>query len=270
MLVKIKKILLWIVDKPVNALVTVCAILGGVLTYYQLKDRNRSPVERLYDTVDTGTLMPDAIVSSRKTSKDIFRVLPRPPIFHPDKDNEGLQKIEGIILKSNDPIVTLMFGNSALMTDKGMLERGMEIFVPLKPGASCYSILMGVKNNRLYTSVKFSDLDKLQQVGEINYNHWKIYTEKMLWYYSDSKTLEVQDKQGYVIFSLKYGEEFKANIVTISGYFINPESITILAYNKDQAKRIDTCISRSLPDWKLLSEKLIYRIEPGLSSDKRK
>lgn len=134
------------------------------------------------------------------------------------------------------------------------------------------SLLIGVRDSRMYVSTEFNDLQHEDAMGIIEYNHWKLYKGNILEYYDTDSSLEVKDKQGYIVFSIKYFTEHTPNraAVEISGYLIDPNSILIMgnqlmvvdtiggAHYTDSARR---CFSKDLTDWRRKAEVEIAKIK---------
>ena len=89
------------------------------------------------------------------------------------------------------------------------------------------------KDDRLYVSAKFLDLENEFEIGEMNYNCWSLYKENLLDYHYDDEKLEVLDKRGNIVFSIAYENLGDPNstadkYVVIAGYFISPSKLLVL------------------------------------------
>lgn len=112
------------------------------------------------------------------------------------------------------------------------------------------NMIIGVKDERLYVSVKFRDIKTGHLIGEIKFNHYEIYEESALRFYSTKTSLKVLDKQGDMVFSLKYEKESsRSQSIHIDGYFNDPKVITVLNKDADNTDEQVKCYQKSNPNW---------------------
>lgn len=130
--------------------------------------------------------------------------------------------------------------------------KGIDIFNPTLSGCTDAHLLLGVKNDRLYVSAEFKDLQNEQTIGFIQFNHWSLYKPNLLDFDNDDKRLEVKDKQHNIVFSISYESigVTPSPVVHISGYFISPTSILILGNVGKEFKDENECISKTDSTWK--------------------
>lgn len=147
------------------------------------------------------------------------------------------------------------------MVSRSQLRKGYEVAIPPNSNFSCGSIKFGLKDDRVYVSTEFKDLQKEETIGIIEFNHWKVWKRNRLFYYDDENRLEVRDLQNLKVFSIKYEFDGVLQEIFVSGYFIQPENVAILAFNKDTTKMIQTCIQKSDLAWKTKTWKLAEKIE---------
>jgi hypothetical protein len=63
-------------------------------------------------------------------------------------------------------------------------------------------LILQAKEDRLYVACKFVDIKSSHKIGEMEFNHWKIFNDEISEYYCNDESFEVIDKQGYVVFSI--------------------------------------------------------------------
>ena len=126
---------------------------------------------------------------------------------------------------------------------------------------------MAAKDDRLYVSAKFIALSDENEIGEMEFNHWKIYNGTYSDYDYDDDKFEVKDKQGHIVFSISYSTDKMQSFVSISGYFVSPKSVIVLI-SKDAFTihtsgdvRPHDCIQKSDSNWKVNAEIEIAKIK---------
>ena len=119
-------------------------------------------------------------------------------------------------------------------------------------------LFLGIKDDRLYVSVKFNDLETGQNIGTIAFNHWKVFLPNLLSYRYDDERLEVRDRQDNIVFSIKYEESNngKAPKIVI-GTYLNSEESVLVCTNTWNA----TCVNKKEKGWKKRALKFIETIE---------
>jgi hypothetical protein len=167
-------------------------------------------------------------------------------------------KIKGIYIPSFDTLQTsdfpVIFGTTIISCKATDFYKGINIFNVLFKDCLDTKFTLGIKENRLYVSTVFKDIQNEQVIGVIEYNHWKLYKSNLLTFQNDDSRLEVRDKQNNVVFSIMYGELDKdARYVIISGYFLNNSSVLIIPNSKnDHSKHLfeNFCILKTDSAWK--------------------
>lgn len=205
---------------------------------------------------------------------------------------EHAPKIEGILLKrlKERGTVAVQCGNVMILTSSGALSNGLDILhinendfyratfdttIKKNSQQSCVpnKIILGLHDNRLYVSVEFKDLKKEETIGNIEFNHWKLYKPNLFDFHNTDSTLQVIDKQNNVVFSVRYVSA--GNCVLINGYLIGDESVYVMPRDMtltsesqiyDTSARIfssDTCVCiyKSDGDWKQKAQKAISKIK---------
>lgn len=104
------------------------------------------------------------------------------------------------------------------------LKEGIEI----KVGEYVGDLKFKIEKNRLFVSTTFRDIQKEEVVGIINYKSWSLLKDNLLDYIETDESFEVIDRNGNVIFSIKYKAP---NIVSLKGYFIKSSKVFIIDSN---------------------------------------
>jgi hypothetical protein len=159
-------------------------------------------------------------------------------------------KERGITIKDlGKQTLIMMVGRTAWLIDGSAFYRGIEIF-PSKVFCDDYKLVLGAKEDKLYVSAEFKDLEKEEMMGIIEFNHWKLYKENVFSFNNDDETLEVRDKQNNIAFAISYGRLVHMKGVLVSGYFIGDSSTMVLRTNIEGPKDTQFCILKSDPAWK--------------------
>ncbi len=128
---------------------------------------------------------------------------------------KGLSKMKGL---------TLTIANGVgLNFEISDLYKGVNFFQYRLRPIDCDGLKLWLiaKDDRLYASARFIDLDD-NEMGEMEYNHWKIYDNKFLDFSCTDQSFELIDNKGLVAFSLSYSGKKGEPFVYIRGYFISP------------------------------------------------
>ena len=226
---------------------------SGILNSVTLKPLNIKNIFLKYDTLEVGNR----------------------PVFNSIKI-DTFPNIKGVKIKhGRGGQVFIILGTGVWMLGESELQKGIKIYNPVTTDeCSKAQVSLILNNGRLYASAEFRDLKNGQIVGIMNYNHWKVYLKNLFDYrYADDR-LEVLDKQGYVIFSILFSDKGQSSngAVSISGYFMNPNSVLIV--NTDPIPKVYTestikealarrvCITKdSTGRWELEAEKVISKIK---------
>ena len=204
-----------------------------------------------------------------------YDTLESPPIFTKARI-DTFPPVKGIKIKDDGTgSILVLIGHTAWSMSKDVLEKGVRVFSP-KTIEECgqADLNLVLKNNRIYVSTEFRDLQKSNIVGKIVYNHWEIQLNNKSKYNNTDEKLEVFDLQGYVIFSISFSDKGQSNngAVVLSGYFMSPSSVLIV--NTDEKPKIYTseniqeahekmvCITKdSSGAWRTEAEKRIAKIK---------
>ncbi len=188
--------------------------------------------------------------------------------FYRNNSNDKYPKVLGINLKdaTSQSSIYIKFGGNIFNIPTQLFYRGVNVLNPSMYSIRNYfcnggSLILGIKNNRMYVSTEFKALQNEQTMGIIEFNHWKVYKENALEYPLQNDTMfEVRDKQNKIAFAIKYGRidnhDENQNGVTINGYFINDSCIII----SDRSNTI-LSIPKTEKDWKLQASDPISKIE---------
>lgn len=245
---------------------TVVAILTGCFFAKDrwLKSDNEKQNEIEKNHSKQGELIPPKIT----IPKVEYYSSEKPFIYNTKFDNRKIPPIKGLKIKYYHPDDELMFlfgpRELVVIPIKSLLT-GVTVNVHKSNGCDDTKFKFGIHNERLYISTEFKDLQQERTVGIIEYNHWQVFLDNYCTIHNDDKGFEVTDRQHYVVFTMKYELSTikdSTNMIIIGGYFITPSSIRIIQnYGGGPSTYIDTCFSKSIPDWKLKSEKNISHIK---------
>lgn len=255
--------LLRLFSVPWKITLLVFSIAGGLVAIISIYDRCKSPQLKMLDEFDEGDLKPDKI-STKRATEETIRFLKYSPLISDEKTNgDTLPRIFGLKIKNIESNgIFLNIGNTVMPVTLPQLSNGIEVSIPIHGNFSCSSLRFGYKDERIYISTEFSDLQKEETIGIIEYNHWKLFKKNRLIFYNDERRLEVRDLQNNIVFGIEYKQDFgKNNWVYVSGYFISPETVSIIATDSTRRTDTDTCISKSSDSWKVKSATLIKNIK---------
>jgi hypothetical protein len=254
-------------------------IIASILTTIQLYDRlntqKEKPVvektarQKFDENYIDSTLKPAPLPNYKP-----YYVLESPPIFtSPIKDDYPI--IKGIKLSGEKtfPFISLFLGRTLLIPLRKDLRKGIKL--SLHMNMNCYPsyITFVERDNRIYVSTEFKSLMNEETIGIIDYNHWRLCKKELFDYHNTDDMLEVIDKQNQVVFSIKFQIGVAGTQgIYISGYFINPYAITILSFRGGEQnangtisangkQSIDTCLDKSIYNWKQKSAALISEIK---------
>jgi hypothetical protein len=240
--------------------VVILFIIALITFYFTFITQNLSQKERYYkDNVFEGDLQPDKL---HPVTDSVYSVLENPPIFTQPIKGDTLPTVKGLLMRNEKSNSIILFvGGCATFLDKSILRKGIKFKLPVISKNHFGQISLGIKDDRVYTSVEFKDIITENTAGYLEYNHWKVFSYNTLEYpKNDDNRLEVRDKQNNIIFSIKYELDDKLNeFIFINGYFLEPKNgITILAWNRDtHLKEMDTSFLCSDANWKENAYKLI-------------
>jgi hypothetical protein len=209
-----------------------------------------------------------------------FSILEYPPIFtnavldtlKASDSIISLPKINGLLIKNMNESEKILFSIGIDNIAQGKLinipistlKKGISLNISSFLECSDKKILMCIKDSRLYISVDFKDLQKEEIIGFIEFNHWKLFKPNLLDFKSDDSRLQVRDRQGNIVFTINYAlNTGNLNTLSIGGYFIGDESVSILTnLGTKYIIASDTCIRKSDSLWKQKASKIIKRVQP--------
>jgi hypothetical protein len=211
-----------------------------------------------------GDLKPDKLTTKynpgdKKVSEHKIKLSVIPP-------GDTLPKIHGIYIKNFETAnVSITIGDHSTFDDPYYYYAGIDVFRTLRKRAcNTSSLTVGVADDRLYVNVVFHDINTGQTIGEIEFNHWKLYKENLYDFYSDDQKLEVIDKQHNIVFSLAYEKSRDANAVIIQGYFMDSEK-TMVAVTRSPFLAVGyadiKCFDQKDSDYKVAVLKEIAKIK---------
>ena len=184
--------------------------------------------------------------------------------FYINEKTYTYPKIKGIYLKDlgNLPTLYFNFGTFVLGYSPEQLHNGITPFNGVVLG-NCGPVNLEFieKDDRLYVSCNFIDLDE-NKIGEMEFNHWKIYNDKFLDYHCNNTSFEITDFKGHVVFSISFRKNKSQPFVSIAGYLTNPDAIFVLNHETPYF-----CIEKSDSNWKQKAEREIYKIRPIVKSE---
>lgn len=252
--IKIFGVALW------KVIIGAILIATGIVAFIDIKKVFLNPKE-IYDkeTFIEGDLKPaklNIIDSFEKISNEgVIR-------FSTELIKDTLPVIKGILIKDfiKSDILVIM-GNSGRTYARDDYYTGIDVLKSLK---KCIQkkIILGVKDDRLYVSCEFKDLQNEQTIGVIEFNHWKLYKANMFDFISTDDKLEVIDKQHHIVLSIGYiVNKNNSQCLYIDGYFIDPTSILVLRGHKVLGKEYENCFLKSDKNWKQKAELAIESIK---------
>lgn len=263
-------------QKYANRIALIIGVIASIIAIYQfIKDSIKSQKEKYNDeTFVKGTLRPSFLTKEIPYNHNSYTVSESPINFSITNNIKNSPAITGIKLTSphSKKWVYVQFGAFGFIVKISDLRRGVELFSKNLIDCTSKKIFLGVKDDRLYISTEFKDLQKEETIGVIEFNHWKLYKPNLFDYRNDDKRLEVVDKQNNIVFSINYISKF--NGVLISGYFIDERSIVILptaitetdrsvilnSLKGSDLKNFQTCIYKKEANWKILAQREISLI----------
>jgi len=228
-------------------LLGIISLLGAIPTYNEIKEKYFTSETKKYEDNNfvEGKISPYATV---EYTESMFNRLEVKPIF--SSFNIKLQPaIHGIRIKFDENgLLYFYVAGYYFWCPKNILENGISLHLP--NACDSISVLSLIsKQDRLYVSCQFNDLQKEEYVGSMDYDHWRLFKPNLLDFQSDKdgRFLQVEDRQNNVIFSIHY---WKNSTVFIAGYFITPTSIIVIPNNLKRLQIHPYCIDKSDPNWK--------------------
>ncbi|MFT3704657.1 MAG: carboxypeptidase-like regulatory domain-containing protein [Agriterribacter sp.] len=245
----------------VIAFMIVAYIIGNVANLMSIFKKD-TPVVVVQppDNIRTGDLRPIP-VPNPGSSAELKPLVFKPKLTFPVTDD--YPKIYGLHWNfTREKGIGILIGGDGIFPNIKDLQNGAQITLAKDCGDSSAKISIFLQNDSIYFSLDLMNLQDEHHVGTIVYNHWSLFKNEYLYEYSDPNRLEIRDKQGLIMFSayISYGEKV-VDFLMIKGYFINPKSVSILAPGSGKLNNMDTCFSKSAPDWKRNAWEIVKDIE---------
>lgn len=252
----------------VKVLKTIIYIAGAIVTFIAIYEFFlKSPRTKFEeDNIITGE------VKSPRISEHLA------PAENPGKNNESQPNfyyntktyrdpiVKGIHVENlmNMPELNFKIGNNIVAINTERLYKGTTILNEIYAYA-CAGIELKVaaKEDRLYVSSKFVDIETGHEMGEMEYNHWILYRPNFMDYYCNDKSFEVRDPQGDVAFSISFNDNKSMPFVSISGYFTDKVSALVLNPGTNNGF---SCFSKDDPGWKRRAGREIGKIQRAVTT----
>jgi hypothetical protein len=262
---------------PDRRISIIALILAAISVFYFLFDRYKAQEKKDDDNFQSGKFDIEPLPENSQS----FKTLEAPPTFTSRAIQKDAPPIVGILLDSislrptrdpNNPFYPpsgtwISFGKYTRHATISNLVNGIEAEVPFNDPFSKYlgecgvsTIKFAVSNNRLYIACKLYDLKNEDYIGEIEFNHWKVYIPNRLTCWSDEKRLEIRDKQNRIVIAMQYNHPKNAPIpyLTMGGYFINNKSIVVIPnYETTGGRRDCFCFAKKDSNWKIAAAEII-------------
>jgi hypothetical protein len=226
-------------------------------TFMSKKQRNE------YDNFDTGTLKPapldTSLVKSETAQQTFLDTSGKTPHVSTNvvEPPEG-PPIKGILIFDSVKTVLLFqwgtnnFGFTMKQLEDGVtIDRMVHVCGPV-------DVKFKVKDNRIYTSAKFNSILNEENIGTMEYNHWRVYLPNLMDYDHDEERLQVRDKQSNIVFSIQYLGNGR---VSIAGYFVDEDKIFVLV-NDPTVQTPFICVPKKDPEWRSKAAAKIKQIKP--------
>ena len=257
------------INRNLKIISGIILILSGTVAYFDLKDRFESPKEiHEKENFVEGDLKPshvknftsDTIPKKQDIISKSFSEVP--PIFRTTPIVDSYRPLKGLLFKKppGSTLLYLTIGSVKYPIFYKELESNppLPLAITNMCGLKC-PIYLSLKNDRLYISAEFRDLQKEERIGTIEFNHWRLYVPNLLDWAESETQLQVWDKKGFTVCAV---ETDGYSTCTINGYYITPTSIWILGNNGNEPDEI--CFLKTDSNWKQKSEIEIAKIKPLL------
>lgn len=251
-------------DKGWKIVVAIGIVFGIIVSWIAIRDQWFVPKHDLYEkeNVVSGQIKSPKISDNVELKNDSLLVNRR---FYYDETKYDYPIIRGIYIKDLSKQTNIIFhvGKSVMDLNVGDLyNSGDNFFYGLNIG-QCpgTELILAAMGDRLYVSCKFTDFKSELAIGEMEFNHWKIYKGRYLDYRCTDESFEVIDNQGYLVFSISYLGGEGRPYLQMAGYLLDPDGCTVLSYTAGLR-----CFEKDDPHWKLEAEKEIYKNKAVLKS----
>jgi hypothetical protein len=151
--------------------------------------------------IATGILLRDQIIDFFKSGKQLWT------------EKEFRHGVYLPFLVNDSQLVTINIGENRFFFSQASLKMGVDV----PGGAGRLGIFAKLMDKRVYVSTYFREINSENIIGDMDFNEWKIKSDKIYDYDEDDK-LEIMDENGYVMFSMNNIPQ--TNTIRIRGYFI--------------------------------------------------
>lgn len=246
-----------------KVVVGVGVIVSIVTGYFSLRTETKSQREKFDEEKFVDGYIEPLKLSTDTASFENSHTLSTTPVIDSLKRGKAIPNIDtlkGIYIKDfYSKNIYFQIGGRGVLTNPLYFKNGWDGFSALKKKIST-TLMFIVKDDKLYVSAEFKDLQKEETIGIIEYNHWKLRRENMFDWKDTDSSLTVWDKQHNVVLSIMYLTRTKKNTerVIVKGYFIAPEAIVILNDNP----YLQNVYYKSENQWKEKASYDINKISP--------
>jgi hypothetical protein len=242
---------------PFKGLLKTIGIIGTVLTFLGIIVGvlgGWKEASRLFKTpsqIFKEDHAPSGELRAPKIHKDNPPETESSPTLHSDTHPDHYPVIKGIYIKDliKRNAVMIYAGDFMAMIGADQLFSG-ETLSSLAKTCPGHNLSFLAKDDRVYISTEFKDLEKEETMGIIEYNHWTVFNDNLLFFYNDDTALEVRDKKNRVTFSIRLVDGPDHPTIYISGYLIGDSSVMTMVSNSGQNTTNNKCILKSDPKWK--------------------
>jgi hypothetical protein len=224
-------------------------IVGGMLSIVQLYDRffpqkEKSQKEEYDNEIFVkGELNLPKIPLKENTAK--FLTAPVIDSLKRIKILPNLDTLRGVYIANFDESnIAIAVGNEVSTMFHNHFYAGVNILPRI---CSVNELFLKVKDDRLYVSLEFKDLQKEETIGIIEYNHWKLVKDNMFDWKDTDSSIVVWDKQHNVVLSLLYQNSPTNQMIYLNGYFIGNDAVLVL---NDRGNTQAGCYQKRDPGWK--------------------
>jgi hypothetical protein len=224
----------------------IIAIVSLITYRNDIKKLFQSPKEKFEEEK---TVQGDLIASDSKSKG--YKILEIPPIFSTEAmKNHSYPPVKGIIVPDLKPggQVYLLVGRMMYIISAEYFYKGIAIVNPFN-NCGYIKLELAAREDRLFISTEFRDLEKEEIMGIIEFNRWKLFKENILTFNNDDDRLEVRDKQNRIAFSIKFGETFR-QIVVINGYLIGDSSAMVMRADPGDPPDTIVCFQKADSNWR--------------------
>lgn len=204
----------------------------SILTLYEYFKQKITPdsVKFVNETQITGQLKPPEI----KIPNSSYTILDIPQSFKISTLKSIGPHISGISIKdfSERKYIIMVIGGLHFKCPTEDLLKGIRPYEATFKPCGGATLDVGVKDNRLYVSLRFRSFPDGALIGNMEFNHWTLFRKNLISYKADDERLEVKDNQGYIVLSVRYlVDSGNEGIVAISGYLFEKPNLVILPNN---------------------------------------